>query len=223
MAATLAATTTATMPASVLTPDSPPRRQQRRRKPRDPFLDLPDASDSSRPTSRDGRPPGTSSSFDGTHDDDDASSSLLNTLIYMPLAAVSFIVSLTLVEYRNRRYRARQHADHSATWFARLVDFFDPEPYARHRSPTKDVASLRRQDTDSSATTTTTSGDEAAQTGRRRWFATKKRSAMARMQVGDALEMRGRVAALLVFAVVLGLIGSAWGVSRLFGRVRRIW
>ena len=117
----------------------------------------------------------------------------------------SFLLSLFLVNRRDRQRRAAAHPSSSASASASLASYFsprawlDPEPY-------RDSASTawRRR-----------AGARADEKG---WFLTKKHRAMARLEVGDALEMRGSVikgmVAAAVVLVVSVVVAIRWAVER---------
>ena len=121
----------------------------------------------------------------------------------------SFLLSLFLVNRRDRQRRAAAHpSSSSASASASLASYFsprawlDPEPY-------RDSASTawRRR-----------AGGRADEKG---WFLTKKHRAMARLEVGDALEMRGSVIKGMVAAAVVLVVGAVvairWAVERWWG------
>jgi hypothetical protein len=95
---------------------------------------------------------------------------------------VTFLISLSLVDRQNRHWRLSQHASSpKPAWGGTHWSNFHPEPY---------------QDADSSAWGhSTASRPEPRRTGSfQGWYARKKKGAIAKLEIGDALEMRGRVA-----------------------------
>ena len=118
----------------------------------------------------------------------------------------SFLLSLFLVNRRDRQRRAAAHPSPSAS--ASLTSYLsprawlDPEPYQDPAS----TAWPRRV------------GARADEKG---WFLTKKHRAMTRLEVGDALEMRGSVIKGMVAAAVVLVVGMVvairWAVERWWG------
>jgi hypothetical protein len=116
----------------------------------------------------------------------------------------SFLLSLFLVNRRDRQRRAAAHPSPSSA-SASLASYLsprawlDPEPYQDPAS----TAWPRR------------AGARADEKG---WFLTKKHRAMTRLEVGDALEMRGSVIKGMVAAAVVLVVGMVvairWAVER---------
>ena len=118
----------------------------------------------------------------------------------------SFLLSLFLVNRRDRQRRAAAHPSPSSA-SASLASYLsprawlDPEPYQDPASTAWRRAGAR--------------ADEKS------WFLTKKHRAMTRLEVGDALEMRGSVIKGMVAAAVLLVVGAViairWAVERWWG------
>jgi hypothetical protein len=109
---------------------------------------------------------------------------------------VSFIVSLVLVDRQNRHWRLSQHASSpKPAW--RTHWSVDPEPY---------------QDADSSAWVhSSSSRPESRRAGSfHGWYARKKKGAIAKLEIGDALEMRGRVAMALFAWSFFGVVAFSY-------------
>jgi hypothetical protein len=199
-------------------PETSPRRRHKHRKKHSDGFSLPDI-----PANKDG-----CSECAAENDQE----TLVTKLIYRPLIFVSFLLSLTFIDYRDRRYRSSQHSSpsvsRSSTWIDRITsplsNLLDPEPYQDPSDTTWQRGSRDDQGFVGQG------GEEGAQgqrqgdvphPGRQRWFRTKKHRAMARMEIGDAFEMRGRVAMVIIAAVALGILAVGWGVRRILSRY--IW
>jgi hypothetical protein len=127
-----------------------------------------------------------------------------------PLVFVSFVLSLFLVERRDRSWRVSQHTASSESLWSKLSlwNWLDPEPYQnpdstwRHSKPASDA-----QDP----------GFDTASPGRPQWFTRKKHRKMAKMHLGDALEMRATVMWSLIGVVAVGILAIVWAIKRAFG------
>ena len=110
---------------------------------------------------------------------------------------ISFILSLSMVDLEQRRWRLSQHASasNSGSWL-------HPEPYQDSQD------SIRQQNEKPAAR------NDAAFRG---WYTRKKHRAMAKMQFSDALEMRKRVVVGLFFWGFLGVWGIAYVAKRMYG------
>lgn len=115
---------------------------------------------------------------------------------------ISFIFSLVLIDRQQRRWRLSQHSGSEATagWSRAWLD---PEPY--QASPGPGQASERAASEKESAN---------AYSG---WYTRKKKRAMARMEISDAFEMRGRVVVALVVWSGLVLWGTAYVLRCMYG------
>jgi hypothetical protein len=110
---------------------------------------------------------------------------------------VTFIFSLVLIDRQNRHWRLSQHASSPQPAWRTHWSYFHPEPY---------------QDADSSAWGHgTSSRPEPRPTGSfQGWYAHKKKGALAKLEIGDALEMRGRVAMALIAWSFLGVVALSY-------------
>lgn len=164
-------------------PPSCPKPRQRRKKSTDPFLNL-----SSTPA-HSHIPPASPHSQAPEQQE-----SPLTRILVSPLLMTSFVLSLFLVNRRDRQRRAAAHPSPSSA-SASLASYFsprawlDPEPYQDPAS----TAWRRRAD---------------ARADEKGWFLTKKHRAMTRLEVGDALEMRGSVIKGMVAAAVVLVVGA---------------
>lgn len=108
---------------------------------------------------------------------------------------LSFLLSLSVVDLQQRRWRTSQHSiGHESFWF-RLThpSWLNSEPYQDSRDSTW-------KQTDKRGTWNT--GEDAFHG----WYGRKKKRAIAKMEFGDAFELRGRVIyALLAWTLISGL------------------
>ncbi|TKA49892.1 hypothetical protein B0A49_13173 [Cryomyces minteri] len=116
---------------------------------------------------------------------------LWTRVIVSPLLFLSFILSLFLVNRRDRQWRVQQHPSPAASsiW-GRLSPraWIDPEPYQ----------------------------DPTDSTWQRTWYSHKKHRKMMKLEFSDAFEMRGQMIAIIISAAVLGLVSLIWSVKRMF-------
>lgn len=100
---------------------------------------------------------------------------------------ITLVVSLFLADWQQRRWRLSRHAARSSSLWHRLTAWLDPEPYIYTREGTDGVGWQQRADD--------------------RPPIRKKHRALARLEISDALEMRGRVlAALFAWSSVVVLV-----------------
>ncbi|OCK80428.1 hypothetical protein K432DRAFT_425768 [Lepidopterella palustris CBS 459.81] len=144
--------------------------------------------------------------------------SFLTRVIISPLLFISFLISLFLINRRDRlaRVNSRPHPSRSSTLisYLSLTAWVDPEPY-------QDPPGLTWQ-IDQGNSTPDALRPSAGQEGQVQhgWFLRKKHRAMAKLQLEDAFEMRGRVLAAMVGLALLQVGGVIWGVLRLWNRLR---
>ncbi|KAM0722051.1 hypothetical protein Q7P37_002977 [Cladosporium fusiforme] len=167
-------------------------RRHTRNKKSDPFLELSNdvVNLTEQPIPR--RPNG-----DDNNGDVDQGNSMLADLVLTPLNMVTFIISLILVDEQERRWRLSQRAD-SASFWHRFTHWSEShwEPYQDagtsawgHRSqPAVEPAGHHPTSSFSS------------------WHYRRKKGAIARLEVGDALDMRGRVLVALIAWALLGTL-----------------
>jgi hypothetical protein len=123
-----------------------------------------------------------------------------------PLIVVSFVLSLVFVEHRNRARRVSAGNYNSDSWVTSFRNWLDPEPY---QDPSN--SSPWRQPADS------VSDKQGTHSENHRWFARKKHRKMAKLQLTDALEMRGSVMIFVLGCFVAGVLAVGWAVKRIFG------
>jgi hypothetical protein len=131
----------------------------------------------------------------------------------VPVIAVSFILSLFLVERRDRVWRVSQQQRapvRNSIWSGVSIrNWLDPEPYQ-----------------DPSDSTWVHSGDqgvanEVSPPEKNRWFIKKKHRKMTKLQLGEAFnrldEMRGTVVLCLIGMFLVVVLAVGWGVKKRFG------
>ena len=123
---------------------------------------------------------------------------------------VAFILALFVVDHQQRSWRLSQHVSGSQSIWDRLTQWslLGPEPYQdpdsatwQHKSGAADRPSPQR--------TGSFHG----------WYAHKKHRAMAKLQIGDAFEMRGRVLLALIAWSVLGILAVSYATRRAYSWV----
>ncbi|EUC36815.1 hypothetical protein COCCADRAFT_2127 [Bipolaris zeicola 26-R-13] len=198
-------------------PPSPQTTRRRHKKKPDPFEQL--------ATSPIPSPP--SSPTSALHDSNEP---LLARIILTPVFFTSFLLSLFLVNYRNRARRTHAHASTSSSsssslsLLAYLVPsrWLDPEPYqdpddstwgrrdtAHHVEPHDAISP--KPDAQSAFMRP---GGKNKKKKKKSWHLNKKIRKVAKLEIGDALEMRGRmIAAMAVFVILAGVVcwmGLRW-------------
>ncbi|KAF2015725.1 hypothetical protein BU24DRAFT_408920 [Aaosphaeria arxii CBS 175.79] len=189
-------------------PPSPPnarRRQQKKKKNSDPFLDL------------DLTPPHLSpaSTLDFDCDAPEVKDSLVTQLFVTPILFSSFIISLTIINLRDRAYRFAEHnptANTMLSWVSPSA-WLDPEPY---QDPIDSRWEHRNADGTHVAPNavlnpTQSSGGGARKT--RSWHLRKKIRKITKMEVSDAFEMRKRVIVVMVSLWILMGFGVVYSVK----------
>jgi len=131
--------------------------------------------------------------------------SLLADLVLTPINMITLILSLFVVDHQQRQWRQSQHTSGSEPLWSRLAhgSWLNPEPYQVSRDTTWQ----------SDRPSTSTHVPDSTFRG---WYTRKKHRAMARMELTDALDMRGRVMIALAAWSVLGLCVIAYTMRRLY-------
>lgn len=132
--------------------------------------------------------------------------SALTRFVLNPIRMLSFLLSLALIDRRNRSYRVQQHTYVSPTFFGRvkqalLSPWQELEPY-------RDSSSLRA------------AGDDRNRGSRRdeeSWTWKKKHRKMMRLEVRDALIIRKRVVFVLILAGILVGTFTVMAVKTIWG------
>lgn len=121
-----------------------------------------------------------------------------------PLNMITLMVSLSLADRQQRQWRLSQRPDLATdTIWARLTSWmwrWDSDPYPKGRAGG-----------DGSSDAAVRDRDEGTYQG---WYTSKKHRAMAKMELDDALEMRGRVLLALVVWMGLGLLAISYAMWR---------
>jgi len=128
-------------------------------------------------------------------------------LVLTPVLMVSFLFSLCYVDHRQRAWRTAQQDPliHSSVW-SRISawTWLDPEPY---QSPDNTSWGYRQD---------STPGVSVPQPA---WITRKKHRKMARLEVTDAFQMRGRVMFFTAVWLCLGIACASWMIRKLYGWV----
>ncbi|KAF1949361.1 hypothetical protein CC80DRAFT_510591 [Byssothecium circinans] len=215
-------------------PPSPPTTRQRPARPRrkkhyhDPFLDLGQINSSSLQTT----PPNSPPRSPPTQPPDEAEDSLLVRIIVTPILFTSFLLSLFLINRSDRLHRASTSTSTSSspstTSSKSLLSLLSPSSWLGPE-PYQDPAhsTWKRRDSHSHV-----SPNDAISPGKEReggsseakkrepWYLHKKIRKIAKMEISEALEMRGWV--ILGMGVVGALV--AWGFWAVgWWLVGRVW
>ncbi|KAJ4370667.1 hypothetical protein N0V83_005188 [Neocucurbitaria cava] len=185
---------------------SPPSTRRRRKKKADPFEALATTPIPSPPTS----PPNERADED----------SLLTKIILTPLYFISFLFSLFLVNYRDRARRTNSHSSRSLLSYFYPSTWLDPEPY---QDPDDSTWSYRGSaghvEPNEAIGPKNDKNSVDGKKKKRSWHLNKKIGKVARLEISDALEMRGTVLAAICAVLVLCSIalwmGGRWLVTSL--------
>ncbi|KAG9196334.1 hypothetical protein G6011_01455 [Alternaria panax] len=198
-------------------PPSPPSTRRRQKKKQDPFEELATAPIPSLPSSP-------------ANELDDDQEPLLKRIILTPVLFISFLLSLFLVNYRNRARRTEAHSPgFSPLAYLAPSSWLDPEPYQDPDDSTWDRRGTIGHVEPHNAIGSRPDGQVEEKPKKRKkkksWHLNRKIRKMAKLEIGDALEMRGRM--IVVMLVVLGLacatlwMGAKWLIvlasSRMYG------
>jgi len=178
-------------------------RRHTRNKKSDPFLELSnDFTTTAQPNPR--SPKGEDG---GREDQQQQRRSLLVDLVLTPLNMVTFILSLFLVDQQQARWRLSQRASTTPTWRSQWP-YFHAEPYQDSGTSTWGHSKKSSSSSDRPA---------AQRTGSfQGWYARKKKGAIAKLEIGDALEMRSRVLVALIAWTVLGSLALFYAARRVY-------
>ena len=114
---------------------------------------------------------------------------------------VTFIISLFLVDQQQAQWRLSQRASTTPTWRSNWP-YFHAEPYQDSGTSTWGHKKSSSSSSDRPAVQRTGSYQG--------WYARKKKGAIAKLEIGDALEMRGRVALALFAWSFLGVVAFSY-------------
>lgn len=193
-------------------PPSPPSARRRHKKKHDPFEELAKTPLPSRPA---------------TPEDESAEEdSLITRIILTPVLFISFLISLCVVNYRNRVRRANAHS-HSRT--PSVLDiltpssWLDPEPYQDPDDSTWDRKGVNGhvEPHDSIGPRERTEGK--LQTGARKkrgsWHLHKKIRKVTKLEVSDAFEMRGTIIVIMAILMGFSALGMWFGMRWIYALV----
>ncbi|KAF2725484.1 hypothetical protein K431DRAFT_299832 [Polychaeton citri CBS 116435] len=136
----------------------------------DPFLDIKDGI---------GFPREDQSSEGGEDSGSFWPQALFESFVLTPLTMISFILSLSVVDYGQRQWRTAQHGSHPDSLWMRLFHQ-QPEPYQ------SSVDATWNHQPDAMPTPRSPEANQG-------WFRQKKHRAMARLEITDAFDMNGRM------------------------------
>ncbi|USP79895.1 uncharacterized protein yc1106_07169 [Curvularia clavata] len=210
MATTKAHPATQHFPPSPPPSPSPPSSARRRhRKKPDPFEQLAATPLQSAPSS-----PAASTDSNNTVQEEP----LLTRILLTPLLFTSFLLSLFLVNYRNRVRRTQTNAPATSSLLTYLVPsrWFDPEPY---QDPLDATWGHRNASAPHAEPHDAISPRPGEHEKRGSWHLHKKIRKVAKLEVGDALEMRGRVMVGMMAALVMVAVAACLGLTWCFGVV----
>jgi hypothetical protein len=125
-------------------------------------------------------------------------------IIISPLLAASFIVSLFLVQRRDRAWRVSQHSSNANAHASFWSRWIDPEPYQESSKATNSGDG-------------TTENDPMKENDKSKsWFIKKKHRKTAKYMIEDAWDRTGTVEVLIIGAAVVVVTGTAWGLKILY-------
>ncbi|KAF1836591.1 hypothetical protein BDW02DRAFT_220411 [Decorospora gaudefroyi] len=185
-------------------PPSPPSTRRRHRKKVDPFDELATA------------PIPSPSSALASESEDDPDSAV-KRILFTPILFISFLISLFLVNYRDRARRAKaQSSSFSILAYLAPSSWFDPEPY---QDP--DNSTWGRRGTVGHVEPHDAIGprpdrkDEPRK--RKSWHLNRNIRKMAKLEIGDALEMRRCIIAGMIAVLVMGTVALWMGLKWFVG------
>lgn len=127
-------------------------------------------------------------------------------LVLVPLNMVAFLLSLAIVEYRQRQWRVSQHTSHPDGLWTRVAHWTHPEPYQDSRDGTW------KQGGGGSA-------QQPVGPTFQGWSTQKKHRAVAKMDIGDALELKGGVLVALAILSGISVVALLYGVQHTYSWV----
>ncbi|KAL5121948.1 hypothetical protein ACEQ8H_000164 [Pleosporales sp. CAS-2024a] len=188
-------------------PPSPPSARRRNRKRHDSFEKLAGISLPS--------PPGTPTQQPVAEEDQD---SLLSKIILTPVLFVSFILSLTIVNFADRAHRARAHSNNSLFTYLYPSSWLDPEPY---QDPDKSTWDRRGTSThvEPHDAIGPKQGGQPEKKRMRPWHLHRKIRKVAKLEISDAFDMRGKVMVGMCATMVVGSMMAWMGLKWAFASV----
>lgn len=149
---------------------------------------------------------------------------MLATIILTPILFVSFVVSLFWVNRRNRARRSQAHTTHSSLLSSLAPStWLDPEPY---QDPTDSTWGQRgdapghpesydalSQPKGAGGQSQENNNNNTKKKKKKSWHLNKKIRKVAKLEVSDAFEMRGRVMAMVLFLMLLVAV-AIWTVLK---------
>ena len=145
-------------------------------------------------------------------------------IILTPILFTSFLLSLFLINRSDRARRTQEHRAPSILSYFSPAAWIDPEPYQDPNDTTWERRGSTSHYKPHSALNPSQPGSQKdGRNGtkkRRSWHLHKKIGKVAKLEVSDAFEMRGRVIVLLVTVMVLFVVGAFLSVRWI---ARRMW
>lgn len=141
--------------------------------------------------------------------------SVLTKIILTPVLFISFILSLFFVNYRNRASRTNAHSSPSLIAYLYPSAWIDPEPYRDPGDSTWGRGGSNGQ-VEQHAISGQKKGEqrEGGKKKSRSWHLNKKISKVAKMEIGDAFQMRGRIilgmVVIIIFSSAALWMGMRW-------------
>jgi hypothetical protein len=153
----------------------------------------------------DQEPPLTKVSFLCTNYEKNASADS-HKIILTPVLFISFILSLSFVNLRDRAHRTYSHSGTSFLAYLYPSSWLDPEPYQDPDNSTwgRQGATTHVEPSDAISPKQSVPPAEGGKSSMKSWHLNKKIRKMAKLEVSDAFELRGRV--IVVMLVMIGLV-----------------
>ncbi|KAH7391785.1 hypothetical protein BKA66DRAFT_412844 [Pyrenochaeta sp. MPI-SDFR-AT-0127] len=140
--------------------------------------------------------------------------SLLTKIILTPVLFTSFILSLFFVNYRNRARRTNAHSSHSFLAHFYPSTWLDPEPYQDSSNPSRDGSgSGGRLEPHDAIGPRKGEYSPGGKKKSKSWYLNKKIRKVAKMEIGDAFQLRSRIMAGMVIVLVLSSAALCMGLK----------
>jgi hypothetical protein len=215
-------------------PPSPPSTRKRHKKRTDSFEKLantpipsPPSSPSHNPQAdEDQEPLLTKVSFPCTNHEKNTSADCYK-IVLTPVLFISFILSLSFVNIRDRANRTYSHSGTSFLAYLYPSSWLDPEPYQDPDNSTwgRKGATTHVEPSDAISPKSSVSPTEGGKKSKRSWHLNKKIRKMAKLEVSDAFEMRGRVIVVMLVMMALASVGlwmsGKWALASLWHVISR--
>ncbi|KAH7401986.1 hypothetical protein DE146DRAFT_450538 [Phaeosphaeria sp. MPI-PUGE-AT-0046c] len=139
---------------------------------------------------------------------DEDKDSLIGKIILTPVLFVSFILSLTFVNFRDRVNRTRSNSGPSILAYLSPSNWLDLEPYQNPHDSTWGLGDSAGHVEPKDAISPKEPGQDeiGAKKRKKSWHLNKKIRKVAKLEVSDAFEMRGKFIAAMLAMMVLGSV-----------------